>query len=241
MSLAELGLLMTGFRQLFDPIASAYTYLLADIETRDAIAVDCVPTQTATVLAWLDELELGLRYVLGTHAHPGDAEGAAELRDRTGAKAVLCAGSEAPWAHLKIRDGDTIVFGNQVIHALGTPGHTPGCVCYVWRDRLFTGDALLIGGCGRTDLPGGDAGTLYDSVTRRLFLLPGETLVYPGHDHRGRTVSTIAEERQCNPCFAGKSRDEFITVLTGRSAENSFWCNAEFPKLVRNAAQQLDP
>ena len=209
---------MTGFRQLVDPSASAYAYLLADVETRDAIAIDCVPAQTATVLAWLDELGLRLRYTLATHVHAGQADGAAELRRRTQAKAVLGVAAEAPWSDVEVCHGDNIVFGNQVIQVLGTPGHTRGCLSYLWRDRLFTGDALLIGGCGRIELPGGDAGTLYDSVTRRLFLLPGETLVYPGHDHRGRTVSTIAEERAHNPCFAGKSRDEFITLMSALPA-----------------------
>jgi glyoxylase-like metal-dependent hydrolase (beta-lactamase superfamily II) len=98
-----------------------------------------------------------------------------------------------------------------VIHVLGTPGHTPACLSYLWRDRVFTGDALLIRACGRSDLPDADAGALYDSITQRLMVLPGDTLVYPGHDGHGRTVSTIAEEREHNPCVAGRSRDEFIT------------------------------
>jgi glyoxylase-like metal-dependent hydrolase (beta-lactamase superfamily II) len=124
----------------------------------------------------------------------------------------VAAGEHAPvTADLRLHHGDAITFGNEVIHVLGTPGHTPACLSYLWRDRLFTGDALLIRACGRTDLPDADAGALYDSITQRLMVLPGDTLVYPGHDGQGRTVSTITEEREHNPCVAGRSRDEFIT------------------------------
>jgi glyoxylase-like metal-dependent hydrolase (beta-lactamase superfamily II) len=209
---------MGHFRQLFDPATSAYTYLLADLEAREAIVIDGAPRQVATVLAWLDELYLVLRYVTLTHIHAGEHDEAADLRRRSGAAVAAAADARMPRVDVALRHGDTLVFGNQVAHVLGTPGHTRGCLSFLWQDRVFTGDALLIGSCGRTDLPGGDAGTLYDSVVRRLFLLPGETLVYPGHDHRGRTVSTIAEERQHNPRFAGRSRDEFITVMATAAA-----------------------
>jgi len=202
------------FRQLFDPTTSAYTYLLADLEAREAVVIDGASRQAATVLAWLDELDLALRYVTLTHFHAGERDETADLRRRSGAAVAAAATTGLPWLDVGLRHGDTLVFGNQVAHVLGTPGHTRGCLSFLWQDRVFTGDALLIGSCGRTDLPGGDAGTLYDSVVRRLFLLPGETLVYPGHDHRGRTVSTIAEEREHNACFAGRSRDEFITLMS---------------------------
>lgn len=205
---------MGRFRQLFDPPTSAYTYLLADVETRDAVVIDCVPGQTATVLACLDELDLTLRYLVATHVHAGERDATAALRARTGACAAGSEAAGARWLQARLRHGDTIVFGGQVLRTLATPGHTAGCLSYLWQDRVFTGDALLIGGCGCTRLPGGDAGSLYDSVTRRLFTLPGETLVYPAHDEHGRTVSTIAEEREHNPCFAGRSRDEFVTRMS---------------------------
>jgi glyoxylase-like metal-dependent hydrolase (beta-lactamase superfamily II) len=215
------------FRQLFDPTRSAYTYLLADLEAREAIVIDGAARQVATMLAWLDELDLALRYVTLTHFHAGERDETADLRRRSGAAAAAAATTGLPWLDVGLRHGDTLVFGNQVAHVLGTPGHTRGCVSFLWQDRVFTGDALLIGSCGRTNLPGGDAGTLYDSVVRRLFLLPGETLVYPGHDHRGRTVSTIAEERQHNPRFAGRSRDEFITLMATAAATGAAADSAE--------------
>ena len=222
---------MGHFRQLFDPTTSAYTYLLADLEAREALVIDGTARQAATMLAWLDELDLVLRYVTLTHSHAGERDETADLRRRSGAAVAAAADAGLPRVDVGVRHGDTLVFGNQVVHVFGTPGHTPGCLSFLWQDRVFTGDALLIGTCGRTDLPGGDAGTLYDSVVRRLFLLPGETLVYPGHDHRGRTVSTIAEERQHNPRFAGRSRDEFITFMATAAATGAAADSAELAAL----------
>jgi len=151
--------------------------------------------------------------------HPGDPAAADVIRSRTAAK--VAAGELAPvTADLRLQHGDAITFGNEVIHVLGTPGHTPACLSFLWRDRVFTGDALLIRACGRSDLPDADAGALYDSLTQRLMVLPGETLVFPGHDSHGRTVSTIAEEREHNPCVAGRSRDEFITRRIAVTSQN---------------------
>jgi len=203
---------MTAFRQLFDAPTAAYTYLIADTDAGAAVMIDpAAERMTVTLLALLAELDLQLEYVLCTHAHPGDPAVADAIRSRTAAKVV--AGERAPVkADLRLHHGDAITFGNEVIHVLGTPGHTTGCLSYLWRDRVFTGDSLLIRGCGRTDLPGGDAGTLFDSIMLRLLLLPGDTLLFPGHETHGRTVSTIAEEREHNPCVTGRSRDEFITL-----------------------------
>jgi glyoxylase-like metal-dependent hydrolase (beta-lactamase superfamily II) len=202
---------MTFFRQLHDAPSAAYTYLIADTDAGAAVMIDpAAERMTVTLLALLAELDLQLEYVLCTHAHPGDPAVADVIRSRTAAN--VAAGERAPvTADLRLHHGDAITFGNEVIHVLGTPGHTPACLSYLWRDRVFTGDALLIRACGRIDVPDADAGALYDSLTQRLMVLPGETLVYPGHDDHGRTVSTIAEEREHNPCVAGRSRDEFIT------------------------------
>jgi len=202
---------MTFFRQLCDAPTAAYTYLIADTDAGAAVVIDpATERMTVTLLALVAELDLQLEYVLCTHAHPGDPAVADAIRSRTAAR--VAAGERAPvTADLRLRHGDALTFGNEVIHVLGTPGHTPGCLTYLWRDRAFTGDTLLIRACGRTDLPDADAGALYDSITQRLMVLPGDTLIYPGHDNQGRTVSTIAEEREHNPCVAGRSRDEFIT------------------------------
>jgi glyoxylase-like metal-dependent hydrolase (beta-lactamase superfamily II) len=202
---------MTNFRQLYDAPTAAYTYLIADTDAGAAVVIDPATERTVvTLLALLAELDLQLEYVLCTHSHPGDPAVAGAIRARTAAR--LAASQRTPVvADCRLRHGDAITFGNEVIHVLGTPGHTPGCLSYLWRDRVFTGDALLIRACGQTDLPEADPGALYDSITQRLMVLPGDTLVYPGHATRGRTVSTISEEREHNPCVAGRSRDEFIT------------------------------
>ncbi len=203
---------MQHFRQIFDPASKAFTYLLGDTSSGQAVVID--PGSEATtmpLLAMLAELRLSLRYVLQTHVHDTDPDDAGSLGERTGARAVTGGEVRGRRASNGIRHDETIVFGNEAIRVIGTPGHTPCSVSYLWNDRVFTGDTLLIDDCGRTDLPGGDAAALYDSITRRLFMLPGEILVFPGHDSRGRTVSTIAEQRERNPSIAGLSRDEFIT------------------------------
>jgi len=211
---------MSFFRQLFDAPTAAYTYLIADTDAGAAVVIDPASERmTVTLQALLAELHLQLEYVLCTHAHPGDPAVADVIRSRTAAK--VAAGELAPvTADLRLQHGDAITFGNEVIHVLGTPGHTPACLSFLWRDRVFTGDALLIRACGRSDLPDADAGALYDSLTQRLMVLPGETLVFPGHDSHGRTVSTIAEEREHNPCVAGRSRDEFITRRIAVTSQN---------------------
>lgn len=132
----------------------------------------------------------------------------------TGARSAVGAVGGVLCADRQLIDGDTIVFGSEVIRVIPTPGHTPGCVTYHWRDRLFTGDSLMIAGCGRTDFQGGDAGQLYDSITKRLFSLPDETLVYPGHDYKGARVSCIGQEKDSNPRLAGRSRQEFIELMS---------------------------
>jgi glyoxylase-like metal-dependent hydrolase (beta-lactamase superfamily II) len=202
---------VTLFRQIYDPPSRAFTYLLADGGTRAAVAIDPEPEGAELpLLGLLDELDLQLQYLLCTHVHEGAAGTIERLRERTGARIV--AGVAAPVdADKRTGQGDVIPFGGETVRVLDTPGHTAADVSYLWRDRVFSGDVLLIRGCGRTDLPGGDAATLYDSLTQRLLVLPGDTLVFPGHETHHRSVSTIAEERDYNPCVAGRSRDEFIT------------------------------
>jgi sulfur dioxygenase len=204
---------VTIFRQFYDAPHKAFSYLLADRNGGTAVVVDPVPEGIALpLLALADELDLQLDYLLCTHVHDGEQAALERLKSRTGAS--LAASERAPVAaDVRLRHGETLGFGCEVIEVIGTPGHTPGCLSYLWRDRVFTGDALLIRGCGRTDLPNGDAGQLFDSITR-LLVLPGDTLLFPGHETHGRTVSTIAEEREHNRCVAGRSRDEFITFLS---------------------------
>jgi glyoxylase-like metal-dependent hydrolase (beta-lactamase superfamily II) len=201
------------FRQLFEPDTSTYTYLVGDLLWREAAVIDPVLGEVEEILQTLEAEGLTLKTVMETHVHADHVTGASALRARTGAKVVVSRHGGAPCADLLVDDEDFLVLGDEVIRILATPGHTPGCVSYRWRDRVFTGDALLIGGCGRTDFQSGDAGVLYESITRKLFTLPEDTLVYPGHDYKGRRVSCIAEEKSRNPRLAHKSREEFIAIM----------------------------
>jgi sulfur dioxygenase len=204
---------MILFHQFFDPTSSTLSYLLADPLTGDAVIIDSVKEHVGAYITFLQEQELQLAWILETHIHADHITGAAGLCELTGARSAIGAGGGVGCADRLLSDGDTIIFGNELIRVIPTPGHTPSCVTYHWRDRLFTGDALMIGGCGRTDFQGGDAGTLYDSITERLFVLPDETLVYPGHDYRGARVSCIGQEKTSNPRLSGRSRDEFIELM----------------------------
>ena len=202
------------FRQLFDSESSTYTYLLADEETKEAILIDPVLEQVDRDLKLLQELGLTLRYCLETHVHADRITGTAKLRQATGCMGIVPDKADVGCADRQIKDGENLQLGSIAIAAIATPGHTDSHMTYyVNRDRVFTGDALFIRGCGRTDFQSGDAGTLFDSVTQRLFTLPDETLVYPAHDYRGHTVSTIGEEKQWNPRFVGRSRDNFIEFM----------------------------
>jgi sulfur dioxygenase len=217
------------FRQLFDPETSTYTYLLADDVTREAILIDPVLDQLERDVSLVRELDLELRYALDTHVHADHVTALGSLRERLGARTVMSERAGVGCADLLVKDGDVIRFGSCGVEVRETPGHTSGCVSYVTVDptggsapRLaaldramaFTGDALLIRGCGRTDFQGGDPEELYRSIHTRLFTLPGATLIYPGHDYKGRTASSVDEERRHNPRLGGgKTCDEFVAIM----------------------------
>lgn len=203
------------FRQLFDPASSTYTYLLGDRVDGQAIIVDPVREQAQRDLALIGDLGLKLAWIIESHVHADHVTGALALSKATGALSAVSQHCGATGFDRLLDDGDAIEFGTASLKVIGTPGHTPGSSCFLWHDRLLTGDTLLIGGCGRTDFQQGDAGTLYESITRRLFTLPDDTLVYPGHDYNGRRVSTIAEERATNPRLAGVTRERFIEIMNG--------------------------
>lgn len=154
-----------------------------------------------------------LKYSLETHVHADHITGGGLLRQKTNALTGVAGACGAETADLQLKDGDVIAFAQETIKAIATPGHTPGSISYLWRDRLFTGDTLLINGCGRTDFQGGSAIAMYDSIVNKLFTLPEDTLVYPGHDYNGRRVSCIGQEKAINPRLAGKTRDEFVEIM----------------------------
>jgi sulfur dioxygenase len=189
------------FRQLSDKESSTFTYLVADEEAGVAGLVDPVLEQVARDRKLLDELGLRLVAVLDTHVHADHVTGAGKLRELTGATTYVSAAGGAPCADVAVADGDRIAIGGIVLRALATPGHTGGCLSFVVEGvplRVLTGDALLVRGCGRTDFQDGDAATLYRSIHEKLFTLPDDTLVYPAHDYKGFTVTTIGEEKRHN-------------------------------------------
>ncbi|WP_164019648.1 MBL fold metallo-hydrolase [Pyxidicoccus trucidator] len=200
------------FRQLFDAESSTYTYLLGDEATRQAVLIDPVLEQADRDLQLVSELDLTLTHVLDTHVHADHVTASGLLRERTGCK-VVGGVDGAACANVHVRHGDELRVGQLVFQVLATPGHTDDSVSYLLGDRVFTGDALLVRGNGRTDFQNGNAGQLHDSITRVLFSLPDETLVYPTHDYQGRTVTSISEEKRHNPRVAGKSREEFIHIM----------------------------
>ncbi len=201
-------------RQLFEPVSSTCTYLLGCERTHQALLIDPVVEEVETYIALLKELGLKLVYTLETHVHADHVTAAAALREKLGSKGVVHRDAGAECADLLVTDGVQLQLGDIVIEVRHTPGHTNADVSYVAGDRVFTGDALLIGGCGRTDFQQGDAGRLYDSVHKKLFTLPPDTLVYPAHDYNGNTVSTIKQERAKNARLGdGRTRAEFIQIM----------------------------
>jgi sulfur dioxygenase len=200
------------FRQLFDSESSTYTYLLGDEATRQAVLIDPVLEQVDRDLQLVGELDLTLTHVFDTHVHADHVTASGLLRERTQATVVGGVGG-ASCANVQVRHGDEVRVGQLVFQVLATPGHTDDSVSYFIGDRVFTGDALLVRGTGRTDFQNGNAAQLYDSLTRVLFSLPDATLVYPAHDYKGRTVTSIAEEKRHNPRVAGKSQAEFIHIM----------------------------
>jgi len=201
------------FEQLFDQQSSTLTYIVADTQTREAAIIDPVDHQIDRDLAALSRLDLVLRYTIETHAHADHVTSAGLLRRRTGARAAAPFNCGVTPADLHLEQGVTLNMGGESLRVIDTPGHTAGSICLLWRNAVFTGDTLLIGGCGRCDFQGGDAGAMYDSITRRLFTLPDDTRVFPGHDYRGNRQSTIGAEKRDNPRLAGKTRDQFIALM----------------------------
>ena len=200
--------------QLFDVESSTFTYFLVERATREAMAIDSVDRQVERDLALIKRLDLKLRYALETHAHADHITGAARLVAATGALSAAPSGCGILPANVQMQDGDVLLFGvAEQLRALHTPGHTAGSMSFAWRGNVFTGDALLIDGCGRTDFQGGDAGALYDSIHAKLFTLPDITRVYPGHDYRGNAVSTIGWEKRHNARLANRSRTDFIDLM----------------------------
>jgi sulfur dioxygenase len=196
---------MLIFRQLFDPQSSTYTYLLGERPSGAAVLIDPVFEQVRRDTALLEELGLGLVATLETHVHADHVTGASLLKRRTGSRVMVAKASGAEGADRYLVQDDVIAFGKRRLLVRATPGHTAGCLTYVLDDSsiAFTGDCLLIRGSGRTDFQGGDPAAMYRSVREQIFALPDDCLLYPAHDYRGLTVTSVAEERRFNPRLGG--------------------------------------
>ncbi len=204
------------FRQLFDTQSSTYTYLLADTEAGEAVLIDPVYEQARRDQALLNELGLELLYTLETHVHADHVTGAWLLRGGTGSKICLSGDGGTEGADRLLSHGDRIEFGARYLSVRATPGHTAGCITYVLdtEEMAFTGDCLLIRGCGRTDFQGGDAGEMYQSIHTQIFTLPAHCLLYPGHDYRGLTTTSVEEEKAFNPRLGGQlSQSDFVGFM----------------------------
>jgi glyoxylase-like metal-dependent hydrolase (beta-lactamase superfamily II) len=200
--------------QLFDAQSSTFTYILNAPGTREAVIIDPVDRNLARDLAHIERLGLQLAYVLETHAHADHVTSAGKLRQLTGAKACVPSGCGISPAEVQLNEGDIVSFGSgETIRVLHTPGHTAGSMSYLWRGNVFTGDTLLIDGCGRTDFQSGSAAALYDSAMDKLFKLPDETRVWPGHDYKGQSASTIGWEKRHNARLANRSRADFVDLM----------------------------
>ncbi|XP_016322352.1 persulfide dioxygenase ETHE1, mitochondrial [Sinocyclocheilus anshuiensis] len=202
------------FRQLFESESSTYTYLLADADSREAVLIDPVLETVDRDLQLISELGLMLKVALNTHCHADHITGTGLLKKKVfGLKSAISKHSGAT-ADMQLSDGDRITFGKHCLTVRETPGHTDGCVTYVSEDErmAFTGDALLIRGCGRTDFQQGSPHRLYESVHKKIFTLPGHCFVYPAHDYKGQTVSTVDEEKKFNPRLT-KTLPEFVNIM----------------------------
>lgn len=202
------------FKQFFEPVSSTYTYLLGCPETRQAILVDPVLPCWQRDLEEINALGLRLAYSVETHIHADHITSAQRLKRETGSRIAGPSLDKLPCTDVGIEHDVPFTVGSLRLDPLHTPGHTDNHFCYRIGDRVLTGDALLIDGCGRTDFQNGDAKALYHSVTRMLFALPDDTLVFPAHDYHGRRVSSIAQEKLRNPRLGGnKSLEEFIDIM----------------------------
>ncbi|XP_031555906.1 persulfide dioxygenase ETHE1, mitochondrial-like [Actinia tenebrosa] len=201
-------------RQLFDGESCTYTYLLGCANTRKAVIIDPVDTKVSRDAKIISELKLDLEYAINTHVHADHITGSGFLKGLVGCKTVISEASKAK-SDIHLKDGDILTFGNRELEARATPGHTYGCMTFVdhGSKMTFTGDSLLIRACGRTDFQQGDSTVLYQSIHDQILTLPDDYQIYPGHDYRGMTVSTVGEEKEYNPRLTLKLND-FIQVMS---------------------------
>jgi len=208
------------FRQLFDSVSGTYSYLIASRPGAEALIIDPVLEKVDRYIQLMNDLDLRLVKAVDTHLHADHVTGLGALRDRTRCVTVMGENTKADVVSMRLADGDTLAIEGVSLDVIYTPGHTDDSYSFALEDRVFTGDTLLIRGTGRTDFQNGDARAQYDSIFNRLLKLPNDTLVYPAHDYKGDTVSTIGEERRCNPRLQVKSVDEYVAIMNNLNLPN---------------------
>jgi glyoxylase-like metal-dependent hydrolase (beta-lactamase superfamily II) len=226
------------FRQLFDSVSSSYSYLVASRMGGEALIIDPVLDKVERYLKLLEELDLKLVKAIDTHVHADHITGLGALRDRTRCATVMGRESQTDVVSIRVSDGDEIEIEGVCLRAIHTPGHTDDSYCYRMYDRVFTGDTLLIRGTGRTDFQHGDSLAAYDSLFNKLLALPDETLVYPGHDYKGDTVSTIGEERRHNPRLQVKSGEDYVALMAKLNLANPKMMDVAVPANLKIGLSQ---
>ncbi len=217
------------FRQLFDQVSGTYSYLLASRRGGEAMIIDPVIEKVDRYLALVKELDLKLVKAVDTHMHADHITGLGALRDKTHCVTVMGEQTKADVVSMRLADGDKLTIEGLALDVIYTPGHTDDSYSFIMPDRVFTGDTLLIRGTGRTDFQNGDPRAQYESIFSRLLKLPEATLVYPAHDYKGDTVSTIGEEKAFNPRLQVKSVDEYIALMNGLNLPNPKMMDVAIP------------
>jgi len=215
-------------KQMFDRDSCTYTYLLIDPKTHEGVIIDAVKEQLERDLQYIEELGVELLYCIETHVHADHITSAGSIRQKTGAQIAYSQSAAIKSIDVELKDGDELAIGKHKIRAISTPGHTSGCISFYLEGMVFTGDCLLVRGCGRSDFQKGSSEDLYHSITQKLFSLPDDTVVYPGHDYNGKNCSTIAEEKQWNPRVGkNKSLTDFLQIMQN--------LNLALPKKINEA------
>lgn len=226
------------FRQLFDSVSGTYSYLLASRKGGEALIIDPVLEKVDRYLQLVRELDLKLVKAVDTHIHADHVTGLGALRDRTHCITVMGEHARVDVVSMRVSEGDTLGIEGIALDVLYTPGHTDDSYSFLLKDRVFTGDTLLIRGTGRTDFQNGSARAQYDSLFNKLLKLPEETLVYPAHDYKGDTVSTIGEEKRFNPRLQVKSIDEYVDVMSRLNLPNPKMMDVAVPANMRQGLAQ---
>jgi glyoxylase-like metal-dependent hydrolase (beta-lactamase superfamily II) len=226
------------FRQLFDQTSGTYSYLLASRRGGEALIIDPVLEKVDRYLSLVRELDLKLVKAVDTHMHADHITGLGALRDKTHCITVMGEQSKADVVSMRLADGETLTIEGLALDVIYTPGHTDDSYSFVMADRVFTGDTLLIRGTGRTDFQNGDPRAQYESIFGRLLKLPNETLIYPAHDYKGDTVSTIGEEKAYNPRLQVKSMDEYVEVMNNLKLANPKMMDVAIPANMKVGLHQ---